>query len=280
MHVTSSYNTCEYGDDAITVARTCSEVAAKNQYCIYESGPRVIDCGDGAGSEQHGVYCDMSHLAGGWQRVASLNTSSGPCPVGSTWMPVNVNGVDYCTTIDGQTVASWVLHPKCAFSEVSGYIVAEQKGKMEGFYVSPGQPQTLDDAYVDGVSITLGNVSSTRRHIFTYGVGRDELPRVESCPCHGAPTTNVPYFVGFDYHCDSTYAPYTATSLNIGYRTLWSGEGCGVGSMCCNSADVPWFYHVLYETVRNEPLELRILSNAASHEDEMILIKELAVFVR
>ena len=274
--VTSAYNVCEYGDDASTVARTCSEVAAKNQYCIYESGLRLIDCGDGG--DTHEVYCDMSHLAGGWQRVAKLNfTSSDPCPVGSTWMPVNVNGINYCTTVDGSSVASWALYPKCSFSEISGYILADQKGKMEGFFSE--QATTLDNTYVDGVSITI-NASNIRQHVFTYAAGREELPRIESCPCHGAPVTNIPHFVGFDYHCDSGYAPYTATSLNTGYRTVWSGEGCGVGSACCNSADTPWFYHVLHYNVRDAPLEVRILSDDASHDNEMILVREIALYVR
>lgn len=281
LAATSAYNVCEYGDDASRVARTCSEVAAKNQYCIYESGQRLIDCGDGTGGDTHEVFCDMFHMAGGWQRVAKLNfTASDPCPVDSTWMPVNVNGLDYCTTIDWYAVASWVLYPKCSFSEVSGYILADQRGKMEGFHSDLGQSRTLDDVYVDGVSITVGNASSVRQHVFTYAVGREELPRIESCPCHGAPVSNVPYFLGFDYHCDSTYAPYTATSLNIGYRSLWSGGGCGEGSACCNSADTPWFYRVLHESVRGQPLEVRILSDAASHEDEMILIREMTLFVR
>ena len=187
------------------MARTCRELAAKNQYCIHESGPRLLDCGDGA--ETHQVHCDMVHLAGGWQRVARLNftrdfTASDPCPVGSTWMPVSVDGVDYCSTIDGHSVASWVLYPKCSFSEISGYVLAEQRGKMDGFYTGPGEsPMTLDDPYVDGVSVTLGNTTGSRKHIFTYVIGRDELPRIESCPCHGSPVSIVPYFVGFDFHC-------------------------------------------------------------------------------
>lgn len=279
--LTRGYNVCKYGESTSKVARTCSEILAKNQYCIYDSAVRYIDCGDGDGAETHEVYCDMSHMAGGWQRVANLNfTASDPCPVGSTWMPVNVNGIDYCSTIDGYTVASWVLYPKCSFSEVSGYIIADQRGKMEGFSSNLAQSHTLEDTYVDGISITVGNTSSVRRHIFTYAVGREELPRIESCPCHGAPLSIVPHFVGFDYHCDSTYAPYTTNSNDIGYRTLWSGEGCDDGSICCNSADTPWFYHQLHNNVRDEPLEIRILSDAASHNEEMILVREIALFVR
>ena len=280
--VTSAYNECEYGDDAGRVARTCREVAVKNQYCIHESALRWIDCGDG-GEALEQVYCDMSHMGGGWQRLAKLNfTSSDPCPANSTWMPVSVDGLDYCSTVNGYTEARWILYPKCSFSEISGYVLADQRGRMEGFYVSPTQTRTLYEHYVDGVSITYGagNSSSVRQHIFTYAVGRDELARVESCPCHGAPISNVPYFVQFDYHCDSAYAPYAATPLSSGHRTLWSGEGCGVGSVCCSSADTPWFYRVLHENIHNQPLEVRILSDAGTHTDEMILIREIALYVR
>ena len=275
-----AYNVCEYGDDPTRVARTCREIAAKNQYCIHESGSRLIDCGDEAG-ETHQVYCDMAHMGGGWERVINLNfTASDPCPVGSTWMPVSVDGVSYCSTIDGYQVASLVLDPTCSFSEISGYVLADQKGKMDGFFPGLGESPTLDDPYVDGVSITLGNTSSTRQHVFTYAIGRDELPRIESCPCLGSPVSVVPYFVGYDFHCDSVYAPYTANTENIGSRSLWSGEGCGEGSLCCNSADTPWFFHVLPQTARGQPLEVRILSNAASHNEETILVREIEILVR
>lgn len=271
---------CEYGDDPSRVARTCREVAAKNRACIYESGTRLVDCGDGDG-EVHQVYCDMAHLAGGWQRVAKLNfTASDPCPLNSTWMPVRLNGVDYCSTVDGHSVASWILYPKCSFSEISGYVLADHRGKMDGFYPAPGPSLTLDDTYVDGVSITLGNSSSSRQHIFTYAIGRDELPRVESCPCHGSPVSIVPYFVEFDYHCDSSYAPYAASTQNVGSRVLWSGKDCGEGSVCCNSADVPWFFRVLPHNIRDEPVEIRILSDAADHGEEMILVREIELLVR
>ena len=260
------------------MARTCRELAAKNQYCVRESGPRLVDCGE---EETREVYCDMTHKAGGWERLAKLNfTGPDQCPVGSTWMPVTINGVSYCSTIDGYSVASWVLNPMCSFSEISGYVLADQRGKMDGFYPGIDQLPTLDDPYVDGVSITLGNTSSGRQHIFTYAAGRDELPRIESCPCHGSPVSTLPYFVEFDYHCDSSYAPYTATSVNVGQRVLWSGYGCGEGSVCCNSADSPWFFRVLPHNVRGQPLEVRILSNAASHSEEMILIREIELLVR
>ena len=220
---------------------------------------------------------------GGWERLTELDfTSSDVCPSGTTWFPVTVDGVDYCTTVDGSEVATWTLRPKCPYSEIVGYVLADQKGKMEGFFRSHGEHVTVDDVYVDGVSITFGfvNSSSPRQHIFTFAAGREELARVESCPCHGAPPSTVPHFVQWDYHCDSTYAPYSSTPLSKGYRTLWSGVDCGQKSACCYSADAPWFYRRLPLVVRDQPIEVRIMSDAASHTDEMILVREIALYVR
>ena len=44
--------------------------------------------------------------------------------------------------------------------------------------------QTIDEAYVDGISITFGR---PRQHLFTYAAATT----LESCPCKGGPTGPV-----------------------------------------------------------------------------------------
>ena len=53
-------------------------------------------------------------------------------------------------------------------------------------------PCTIDNPFVDGVSITHG--ASPRNHIWTYAAG--------ICPCTGSGASSPP-FVGSDYYCES-----------------------------------------------------------------------------
>ena len=271
---------CLYGTAEGNPAKTCREILMKNADCYQQSGTFWLDCGSGGPAKE--VFCDMSRLGGGWVRLVEKDfTSGGGCPPGSGWTGVQIDGVDYCSTVDGVGAAPWTLSAPCPFSEVAGYVLADQRGKSEGFYTSHRENPTLDTNYVDGVSITYGNATSTspRQHVFTYAAGREELPRVESCPCHGSPYSDLPYFVQWDFLCDSSYAPFTSSPTSVGYRTLWSGEGCGAGSGCCHDAGAPWFHKRLPDVVADQPIELRIMTDS-THADEMILVKQVALYVR
>ena len=63
----------------------------------------------------------------------------------------------------------------------------------------------LDDAYVDGVSITVG---SPRVHVWTYAAGfiSTENQETHNCPCNEGiyAGTSAPSFVGNDYYCEAS----------------------------------------------------------------------------
>ena len=61
-------------------------------------------------------------------------------------------------------------------------------------------PCTIENPYVDGISITHG--ASPRVHIWTCAAGLHEY-NIErhNCPCNGGPSP--PSFVGSDYYCES-----------------------------------------------------------------------------
>ena len=74
---------------------------------------------------------------------------------------------------------------------------------MNAFYSSSGlSPPSLDEKYVDGISITSGN---PRKHVWTYAVGLSDDYNYPccNCPCAKHPGPDPPPFVGSHYYCES-----------------------------------------------------------------------------
>ena len=104
--------------------------------------------------------------------------------------------------------------------------------------------RTIDDLYVDGVSITHGQ--SPWQHVWTFaaGVNKNSLDHL-GCPCnHGNFTGTVTPFIGIDFFCDSGRISASDTG-GYGSNLLWDGEGCGSNSECCSFNGQPWLYKQL-----------------------------------
>jgi len=86
------------------------------------------------------------------------------------------------------------------------------------------RPCTIDDPYVDGVSITHG--ASPRKHIWTYAGGLYEYNTVSTnCRCNddGIPP---PSFVGSDYYCEAAIsAGGWEPPVLYSNVPLWDGQG-------------------------------------------------------
>ena len=106
--------------------------------------------------------------------------------------------------------------------------------------------RSIDEAYVDGVSLTHGQ--NPRKHIWTFAGAIDETTQYPSfkCACTNTAITSphpVPSYVGNDYFCD--------TAVTVNYRNvrqvlytgdpLWDGQGCGPTNTCCSFNTPPWF---------------------------------------
>ena len=85
------------------------------------------------------------------------------------------------------------------YSHVCGELRGYQLGTPDAFgHYNIDKGRTIDDAYVDGVSITYGR--SPRKHIWTYAVGVNlgHHP-INACPCSKNSTAIVPPFIGSDH---------------------------------------------------------------------------------
>lgn len=200
-----------------------------------------------------------------------------PCQLLNYTTTDDANATTYCTVPSSLAQVSWYIDNICPYSEIRGYVLVDQKGHNDGFQMNDSC--NVNDNYVDGVSITY-NSSSQRQHLYTYIVGREQSALPQSCECHGA-SPNYPLFLLWDFMCDSGFDPNADNSslLSVAPRTLFTGKECAVDSSgCCQVIGAPWFYRSLPVEV-NSSLEVRILSDGG-HDDEMILLREVALYVR
>ena len=95
------------------------------------------------------------------------------------------------------------------FSKVCGQVFGYQFSHVNAFlpyYLNQGH--TIDDLYVEGVSIT--HSSHPRQHIWTFAAALDEVPshNKDACPCvnslsHVGFTGLIPEFISNDYYCEA-----------------------------------------------------------------------------
>ena len=145
-----------------------------------------------------------------------------------------------------------------------GRLLAINKASPNAFGPYQWTPQlTIDDGYVDGISLTHGE--SPRKHIWTFAAALHEVltsNQSSLCPCTNInnPTTiNIPSYVGDDYFCDTASSNHWQ---HIFYPDdpLWDGEGCGPLSTCCSFNNPPWFSKQLPSPTTDD-IEMRLCAN-------------------
>ena len=230
------------------------------------------------------VFCEMGdefpatlNVTGGWVRVANLNmTDPGQqCPenlqLSYTNQPVRLCGKSTDSGCDSVTFHTYGVQYQKVCGRVRGYQYISTDG-FERHSFCPA-PCTIDNPYVDGVSITHG--VSPRKHIWTYAVGAFDHQTVRAaCPCSGG--TPPPGFVGSDYYCESGHS-YSQNGLATD-DPLWDGQDCsGVERTCCDSPNLPWFCKKLPEPTTDD-LEFRLCGDERrANEDIPIDLVELYV---
>ena len=239
------------------------------------------------------VYCDMErancgcNTKRGWMRVAYLDMtdSTQQCPEGFKLVNRLTPPLRICKKI--VPVGCWsTTFPThgVEYSHVCGRIKAYQDGAPDAFasYQFYLNSTTIDDNYVDGISLTHGQ--SPRTHIWTFAAAIDEYPRLEThstCPCTQAYQDSplmepVPPFVGEDYFCD-TGSRNVYQSIFYPDDPLWDGQGCGGTSTCCEFNNPPWFCKQLSQQTTDD-IELRSCTNqGTSDEDTPLEIVEIYV---
>jgi hypothetical protein len=248
--------------DAEPAPRSCADILAREPSA--PDGEYTIAVGDA----ERAVYCDMTSDGGGWARAIDLDPTRDGCPTrwdfDATAMGCSIARPD-CT---GETRTFVVEVPVEQWREVRGYVRGYQFRTPDGFRTSAS---SLDNHYVDGVSITTGN---PRRHLWTLGVGLFMPPGTapNACPCDGGPAP--PSFVGDQWTCETGNDAPTFENEPIWYvdDPLWDSDAHVAG---CAAAD-DWFVSSL-ETPSADPIEVRIMLDQC---DDGLAVTALRLFVR
>ena len=178
----------------------------------------------------------------GWRRVVYLNFTDPNTPCPSGWQ-LTSNSKRTCGRVSTNASCDSVTFPVSGgnYTRVCGRIIAYQDRSTDAFYAyHNGDVTTIDDPYVDGVSLTHG---SPRQHIWTFAAGWSEFQDRNigwACPCDATIDITIPPIVGGDYFCES--GRHSGDSHGIFYPDdpLWDGDGCTATSTCCSFNNPPY----------------------------------------
>ena len=257
--------------------KSCAEIYQINKASRGVSGLYWINTTSGL----HQVNCDMELECGGhkggWTTIVKLDISKGDsCPSG--WTRLTSPKVVCRSGNDASGCYSAIFTTyNITYNKICGQVTGYQKGTPEAFYSSKSDTKSINDHYVDGLSITLGN---PRKHVWTYAVGRSDNYNYPNynCPCAAIPGPDPPAFVGHNYYCES--GDISAT-FDISYYThdmLWDGNGCyDAENNCCTNPDMPWFFRQFSHSM-DDYLEARICRiNTFSSDDTLVESIELYI---
>ena len=216
---------------------------------------------DTKGHPRH-VYCHMESLCnseGGWMRIAYLNMSDSTeeCPPG--FRLYNQNGIRACgrpelspaNSCQSVKFSTYGI----SYSQVCGRVIGYQYGHPDSLF--PGR--NINEAYVDGVSLTHGN---PRKHIWTFMAALQEnyfyQNGVHECPCAPNSPVTVPSFIGNNYFCESACPGHWQRNKFYPGDPLWDGKQCGlIEKACCLAPGLPWFHKTLSSPI-TDCIEMRI----------------------
>ena len=255
---------------------SCKEILKKNpasktgEYTLY----------DPITEEKYKVMCLMTSFAK-CDNIAGLTILLSQffpsnCPEGFTLK--QVSGFKHCVrqpSESGGCVSIDVPTHNIQYDRVCAVVSAFQIGTPDGIS-GPNRPGSIDDAYVDGVSMTHGK--SPRKHIWTFMGSSSEKKPI--CPCATGSTVKVPDFIGNNYFCESGNREETAVPGKIYTNdALWNMRNCnGVEASCCRKDTNDYFYAVLPSSTTDD-IEVRVCSDeATSDEDFSVLNIGIAVY--
>ena len=240
---------------------SCKEILEKNpnskngEYTLY----------DPVAKKDYKAHCVMT----GEQQCGNIKgytyvyeiAPSKECPVGF----IKTNSL--CTrppTKSGGCFSFTVSTHGINYARVCILFYGYQVGTPDGVSGS-NRPGSIDEAYVDGVSITHGK--SPRKHIWTYMASQSEKKPI--CPCSTGSTVKVPDFIGKNYRCESGNPDETAVSGKLyNEDMLWDGYDCNdVEDSCCGNR---YTYAVLPSSTTDD-IDVRVCTDEATTDEDIAI---------
>ena len=246
--------------------------------CAQIAQTRVWDAKDGyywltTDNETSQVYCAHSitpRESRGWMRVGLIDAQTG-CPSDLEYLVAGGRKLCRKTVDVGCSSVTFKSNGK-SYSKVCGRVYGYTDRTADGFQIHGVcgglQECTIDQPYMDGVSITHG---SPRQHVWTLAAASSYLSFAQ-CPCSDNPNVSVPPYVGGDYYCD-----VERSSTYLDEDRLWDGSSCSVGGeACCDRAN--WFCKDLPQPT-NEDVEFRLCADQV-RGDEDVYIEFAEIYVQ
>ena len=258
------------GTDSSHPAKSCRDIYNYNMASHGQSGYYWIKT-----DQVYRVYCDMEltcgGITGGWMRIANIDTTQGDdCPSG--WS--NITQPRPLCRGSGDAAgcySAYFSNNKTEYNSICGKLHGYKVGTPAAFFANYIPLHSIDAAYLDGVSITIGN---PRKHVWSFAVGFSQIyksyRRGINCPCAKFPGANPPIFVQDHYYCEggSTY----------GSDPLWDGRGCPPGDDCCSTLGAPWFYRHFTEPEKGA-VEVRICRDEV-YSNEATLLEQVQLYIQ
>ena len=258
---------------------SCNDIYQINKMSRGVSGNYWINTNSGVQQ----VYCDMELQCGGhkggWTRVAHFNTSQGdPCPDGWDLITTpGANPIDVCRSgIANECHSTMFDTYDISFYKICGRVRGYQKGNTNAFGLVGGA--SINEPYVDGVSITLGN---PRKHVWTYAIGISDSgsePDEYYCPCADTIGADPPSFVADHYYCESGDTGGDDASMYYTTDPVWDGLDCSDSVNCCTHPDMPWFLRQ-FATPQKTFIEARICRNE-NFSNEGTLVESMELYIQ
>ena len=213
--------------------------------------------------------------AGMWTRIAYLNMTDPlqSCP--SAWRQNTANGVRVCgrpLTSNNMCHGTFYSTGGQTYTRVCGRVIGYQFGRPEAF----DGFGSINDAYVEGVSITHG---SPRSHIWTYAADTSETSSSIYCPCDNGSSTSPPSFVGNNYYCESGNPSSSTAGVLYTSDPLWDGKQCSSEGTCCSNGRTPPWFSVTLNNPTNDNIEVRICADF-TYDDEDTPIELLEIYIQ
>ena len=257
--------------------KSCDDIYQINKASRGVSGLYWINTTSGI----HQVNCNMElqcgGYKGGWTRVVQFDTSQGdPCP--TEWSPITTPGANpkqVCQSeLTDDCLSTIFITYNISFHKICGRVRGYQKGNTNAFNADP----SINDPYVDGVSITLGY---PRKHVWTYAIGISDggsNVNYAYCPCAAIRGTDPPSFVRDHYYCESGNTGIHDSSAYFTTDPVWDGLECLESVNCCAHPGMPWFLRQ-FATAQETFIEARICRDQ-DLSNEGVLVESMELYIQ
>jgi hypothetical protein len=176
--------------EAPGIYQSCQELldqdpdSASGAYILYPDGTTAVE-----------IHCVMQE-GEGWMRIAAMDFEDVPCP--GDWTPREGGICERAPSSPGLSGTARFESLGFEWSQAWFTLAASTTGSMDAWGNQVSTGATVEEAYVDGISLTVGTAGQ-RVHLYSYGIGH---PGSSYCPGSGSGSATEPQsFVGNSWTC-------------------------------------------------------------------------------